>query len=202
MSIMLDTVSDVNARIAGRVRELRAVHGLSLDTLAAKSGVSRSMISLIERGESSPTATVLEKLAGALRVTMAEMFDSPASSHVAAGPVSRRTDQTEWKDPESGYVRRNLTPPGATQPFQLVEVHFPVGRRVLFDTGSRDAHVYQQVWILEGTMDITIGTARHRLQEGDCLAMQLDQPISFQNPGRKHARYVVGVASGAAPRRI
>src|SRR5262249_58931494 len=60
--------SEVNRRIADRVRELRAAHGLSLDALAGRSGVSRSMISLIERGESSPTAVVLEKLAAGLGV--------------------------------------------------------------------------------------------------------------------------------------
>ena len=59
--------SDINARIAGRVRALRAELGLTLDALAAKCDVSRSMISLVERGESSPTAVVLEKIAAARR---------------------------------------------------------------------------------------------------------------------------------------
>ena len=64
--IMEASATDLNARIAERVRELRAQRGLSLDALARKSGVSRSMISLIERGESSPTAVVLEKLAAGI----------------------------------------------------------------------------------------------------------------------------------------
>ena len=63
--IILDA-TNINQRIAERVRELRAARGLSLEALAAQSGVSRSMISLIERGESSPTAVVLDKLAVAL----------------------------------------------------------------------------------------------------------------------------------------
>src|SRR5205807_7058073 len=70
-SIMEDGTSDLNQRIAARVRGLRAAQGLSLAALAGKSGVSRSMISLIERGESSPTAVVLEKLAAGLGVTLA-----------------------------------------------------------------------------------------------------------------------------------
>src|SRR5262249_39970442 len=149
-------------------------------TLAARSGVSRSMISLIERGESSPTATVMEKLSRALGVTLATMFEMPSASHAIAGPVMRRADQPEWQDPESGYVRRNLTAPGTKQPFQLVDVHFPPGRRVVFETGPRDVQVYQQVFLLEGTMDITIDTHRHQLQVGDCLAMQLDKPMIFR----------------------
>ena len=56
--------ADINQRIARRVAALRASQGLSLDALAMQSGVSRSTISLIERGETSATAVVLEKLAG------------------------------------------------------------------------------------------------------------------------------------------
>src|SRR5207245_10769068 len=100
-STMEETVSDLNQRIAERVRELRAAHGLSLDALAGKSGVSRSMISVIERGESSPTAVVLEKLAAGLGVTLASLFDAPAA-RTPSGPVARREDQPQWRDPASG----------------------------------------------------------------------------------------------------
>ena len=91
MSNMKDGVPNVNQRIAARVRELRASHGLSLDALAGKSGVSRSMLSLIERGESSPTAVILEKLAAGLHVTLASLFDAPtAAAKALRGPVARR----------------------------------------------------------------------------------------------------------------
>ena len=193
---MADNASQLNHRIAGRVRELRAEQGLSLDSLARKSGVSRSMLSLIERGESSPTAVVLERLAGGLGVALASLFDAPtAVVKTPGGPVSRRKDQPEWEDPASGYVRRNVSPSGVTQPMQIVEVSFPAGARVAFETAPRPARVYQQIWVLDGTMDITVGRERHRLGDGDCLAMELDQPVLFHNPTRKPARYVVVVAS-------
>jgi len=193
---------NLNKRIAARVRELRGATGLSLDALAGKSGVSRSMISLIERGESSPTAVVLDKLAAALGVTVASLFDAPeAAARQADGPVTRRNDQPQWRDPASGYVRRNVSPSSVPQPFQIVEVHFPAGGRVAFETGGRDARVYQQIWLLEGTMDITAGTERHRLREGDCLAMQLDRPTMFHNPTRKRARYAVVIGSETISRR-
>ena len=201
-SIMEDTAIGLNQRIADRVRELRAAHGLSLDALASKSGVSRSMISLIERGESSPTAVVLEKLAAGLGVMLASLFDTPAAAaQAASGPVARRSDQPQWQDPASGYVRRNVSPPGVPQPMQIVEVHFPPGGRVAFETGARDLRVYQQVWVLEGAIDITLGTERHRLREGDCLAMLLDRPTIFHNPTRKPARYAVVIASETPSRR-
>src|SRR5258707_13993545 len=138
-SSMGDTASDLNQRIAERVRELRAAQGLSLDALASKSSVSRSMISLIERGESSPTAVVLEKLAAGLGVMLAALFDAPAAeAQGPSGPVARRDDQPQWRDPASGYLRRNVSPPGVPQPMQIVEVHFPAGERVAFETGGGD----------------------------------------------------------------
>jgi len=198
---MKEATSDLNQRIAGRVRELRAGQGLSLDALASKSGVSRSMLSLIERGESSPTAVILEKLAAGLRVTLASLFDAPAAAAEAPnGPVARRADQPQWKDPASGYIRRNVSPPGVPQPMQIVEVHFPPDGRVAFETGGRDTRVHQQVWVLEGAIDITLGVERHRLREGDCLAMQLDRPTMFHNPTRKPARYAVVIASDPSRR--
>lgn len=194
---MTESSSDLNQRIAERVRELRATKSLSLDALAAKSGVSRSMISLIERGESSPTAVVLERLATGLGVMLASLFDAPAA-RAPASPVARHAEQLQWQDPASGYLRRNISPPGVPQPMQIVEVHFPPGGRVAFETGARDVRVHQQVWVLEGAIDITLGDARHALREGDCLAMQLDRPTMFHNPTRKPARYAVVIATERA----
>jgi transcriptional regulator with XRE-family HTH domain len=198
---MEDTASDLNQRIAQRVRDLRAAQGFSLDALASKSGVSRSMISLIERGESSPTAVVLEKLATGLGVMLATLFDSPAAAQAPSGPVARRDDQPQWQDPASGYRRRNVSPPGVAQPMQIVEVHFPPGGRVAFESGVRDMRVHQQVWVLEGAIDVTVGVERHRLREGDCLAMQLDRPTMFHNATRKPTRYAVVIASETVSRR-
>ena len=202
VSTMEEVVSDLNQRIAERVRDLRAAQGLSLDTLAGRSGVSRSMISLIERGESSPTAVVLEKLAAGLGVMLASLFDMPAATAPApSGPVARREDQPRWQDPASGYLRRNVSPPGVPQPMQIVEVHFPARGRVAFEAGVRDTLVHQQVWVLEGAIDVTLGDECHRLRQGDCLAMQLDRPTMFHNPTRKPVRYAVVIASDTPARR-
>lgn len=192
---MKERSSDLNGRIAERVRELRAAHALSLDALAARSGVSRSMISLVERGESSPTAVVLEKLAAGLGVTMAAMFEAPHAEVDSRGPVARRDEQPLWRDPGSGYVRRNVSPAGVPQPMRIVEVEFPPKARVAFESGARDVHVHQQVWMLQGTIEITVGDERYRLRDGDCLAMRLDRPTMFHNPTRKPARYAVVMAS-------
>lgn len=195
---ILEAPADINQRIAERVRDLRAARGFSLEALAAQSGVSRSMISLIERGESSPTAVVLDKLAVALGVTLATLFDSSADAGARRGPVARRADQLEWQDPDSGYRRRNVSPSWVPQPMQIVEVHFPARARVAFE--SSDPRTCQQIWLLDGAIDVVQGPERYRLREGDCLAMQLDRPAIFHNPTAKAARYAVVISTHPAGR--
>lgn len=185
---------DINVLIGSRLRELRDERAWSLDVLAERSRVSRSTISLIERGESSPTAAVLDKLATALSVPLASLFESSAAQATAPSPVSRVDEQSVWTDPASGYIRRHLSP-GAPSALQLVEVNFPAGRCVSYDTGAREADIHQQVWILDGEMDITVGEIRWRLKRGDCLAMRLDCPTVFRNPTRKSARYLVALTT-------
>lgn len=187
---------DINLLIARRLRSLRDAQGLSLALLAERSGVSRSNISLIERGESSPTATVLDRLSAALGITLAALFDQPAEQPV---PVSRAADQVTWTDPVSGYLRRTLSPaPDAA--LQLVEVVFPPGGRVAYETASRDRDVHQQVWIIDGGMDIAVGDETWALAAGDCLAMRLDRPITFHNPTDQPARYLVVLSTDSSRR--
>jgi transcriptional regulator with XRE-family HTH domain len=185
---------DINELISRRVRILREERGYSLATLAELSGVGRSTISLIERGESSATATVLDKLATALGVPLAALFEQGGDGDSAPSPVSRAADQPVWTDPVSGYQRRHLSP-AAPSPIQLVEVVFPAGQRVAFDTSVRDADIQQQVWMIDGEMDITVGDARWQLATGDCLTMRVDRPVSFHNPGSKDARYLVALVT-------
>jgi transcriptional regulator with XRE-family HTH domain len=188
-------LEDINQRIARRVAALRADSGLSLDTLAARSDVSRSTISLIERGETSATAVVLEKLAAGLGVALAALFEV---ERAAPGPLMRRGEQPEWRDPASGYLRRNVSPPDHPSPMRIVEVEFPAGRRVVLEGAGPHAVIHQQVWLLAGAMELTRGGQTHRLEAGDCLAMRLDGPVQFHNPTRKPARYAVVIANEPA----
>jgi transcriptional regulator with XRE-family HTH domain len=183
----------INSRIASRVRALRADLGMTLDALAAKSDVSRSMISLVERGESSATAVVLEKIATGLGVPLATLF---ADSSASANPVSRRGDRTPWRDPQSGYVRRNISPASFPSPIQIVEIVLPAGASVAYETGARDVSIHQQIWVQEGSIEVTLGSVTYRLAEDDCFAMQLNEPTAYRNRTRKPARYIVIVATG------
>jgi mannose-6-phosphate isomerase-like protein (cupin superfamily) len=90
-----------------------------------------------------------------------------------------------------------------SSPIQLVEVSFPAGQRVAYETTTRDVDVHQQVWIIEGAMEVTVGESQWTLDAGDCLAMRLDQPISYHNPTAKPTRYLVSLVTQAhkPPRR-
>jgi transcriptional regulator with XRE-family HTH domain len=205
MSTMQDRAAtpitpDINSRIANRVRALRTDLDMTLDALAAKCDVSRSMISLVERGESSPTAVVLEKIATGLGVPLATLFDDSSAS---ANPVSRSDDRTPWRDPQSGYVRRNISPANFSSPIQIVEIVLPAGARVAYETGARDVKIHQQIWVREGSIELTLGSVTYRLSEDDCLAMQLNESTTFRNRTRKPARYIVIVATerSRAPKR-
>ena len=183
---------NINARIARQVRTRRMDLGLSLDALAANCSVSRSMISLIERGESSATAVVLEKIATGLAVPLAALFADPTAP---VDPVARAADRVSWRDPQSGYLRRNISPANFPSPLQIVEVELPAGARVAYETGAREVGIHQQIWVRQGSLELTLGRRTWRLGEGDCLAMQLNEPTIFRNRTRKPVRYIVVLAS-------
>ena len=183
---------DIDTFLARRVRDLRKARDLTLTQLAEQSGVSRSMISLIERQETSPTAAVLNKLADAFGISLPTLFAGEAAAH---DPASRRPKQPVWTDPASGYTRRHLSPLGVASPIELVEVNFPAGETVVFDNPVRKTGVQQQVWLLKGAMDITLDNQTWQLAAGDCLAMSLRERITFHNPGPQAARCVLALCS-------
>ncbi|MGP4771278.1 helix-turn-helix domain-containing protein [Acinetobacter sp. PFS20] len=187
-------MEDINIRIAQQVRELRLARGYTLDVLATRCQVSRSAISLIERGEASPTAVVLEKLANGLGVPLTQLFDIPQNNQ-SPQPMVRRTQQSEWKDPETGYIRRQVSPPNWKSPFQIVEIEFPPQSRITYEISETSKVVQQQLWVVEGEIDIQLGDSSYALSTGDCLAMQLNQPVIYSNNSSQVARYILVVSN-------
>jgi mannose-6-phosphate isomerase-like protein (cupin superfamily) len=129
-------------------------------------------------------------------VPLATLFDDAGAS---TNPVSHRADRQPWRDPQSGYVRCNVSPPDVSSPIRIVEVMLPAGAHVAYDAGPSEVHIHQQIWVQEGSVEVTVDTLVHRLGEGDCLAMRLNVPTAFKNRTRKAARYIVVVSSGRAP---
>ena len=194
----MDTLAEdgeLDGRIAQKVRELRQQRGLSLEALAARCDVSRSMLSLIERAETSATAVTLEKVARGLEVTLGMLLEEASLPASPPSPLVRRREQTVWRDPESGYERRQLSAHGFGAGLSLAEIVLPAKARVTFENGHATGRVRQQVWLMSGTLELTANRTKHVLREGDCLAMDLDAPTVFHNPKARAARYLVAVAS-------
>ncbi|UDL96353.1 helix-turn-helix domain-containing protein [Lichenihabitans sp. PAMC28606] len=185
--------SSIDIQIGQRVRQLRASRNLTLEDLAQSAKVSRAMLSRIERGESSPTAQLLGKICVGLDVTLSALF---AEAATPARPLSRRDDQPTWRDPATHYLRRSVSPLGTGSTVDIIEVEFPPGGRVAFDA-QRLAGTDQQVWVLEGTLEMSLGDEVFRLDPGDCLWMRFDRPIQFHNPTERPIRYAVIIAQGA-----
>jgi transcriptional regulator with XRE-family HTH domain len=176
--------------IGHRVAERRAALKLALDEVAARTGVSRAMISRIERGEVHASAVVLDKLCAGLGMTLSTLFARSTPSQ-----LSRRADQSVWKDPASGYVRREVAPSGTGSPVRIVEVDFPAGATISLEK-SRHRLIDQHVWILAGQIEITLPECIYSLATGDCLHMRPDdEGITFRNVTGKPARYAVILTS-------
>jgi len=191
----------LDQRIAAKVRELRRRRGLSLEALAARCDVSRSMLSLIERAETSATAVTLAKVARGLEVPLGQLLEGAPAPGRTPSPLARRSEQTVWRDPESRYERRQLSPHGLGVGLNLAEILLPAKARVTFENGHAAGKVRQQVWLLAGTLELTANGTKHVLHEGDCLAMDLEAPTVFYNPKARAARYLVAVATTVEGRR-
>lgn len=191
--IMENGIDPLESAIGDRLRLLRAARNQTLEDLAAASGVSRAMISRIERGEASPTAQLLSRLCAALDLTLSAFF---AFSGTEGDPLSRREAQTVWRDPETGYQRRAVSAPDTASRVDVVEVEFPAGGRIAYPPETGRAGMTQHVWLFSGTLRMTVGGTVHDLRPGDCLYMNITEGHVFENPGDTPARYAVVLDRG------
>lgn len=190
--------------LAARLRVEREARGWSLSDLAGHSGVSRAMISKVERAEASPTAALLGRLSGAFGLTLSTLLARAEGDASGAGRVTRAGAQPLWRDPATGYLRRAVSPAGADP--ELVHVELPPGARVAYPA-SAYAHLRGQcVWVLLGELVFREGTTEHRLAAGDCLALGPPADCEFVNDGAGPCAYLVALVralpSVRQPRRV
>lgn len=182
-------VEDSEARLARRIRLERDARGWSLADLAERSGVSKAAISKIEREEVSPTAAILVRIAVAFDLTLAGLL---VRAEGDGGRLSRAADQPVWRDPATGYVRRQVLA-RPDHPLEIVEVDLPPGRQVDFPASSY-ANIRQAIWVRRGELVVHEGGDRHVLGPGDCLSFGPPSPVVIANPGAQPCSYVVVLA--------
>jgi transcriptional regulator with XRE-family HTH domain len=184
---------DSPAAFGERLRGARKARNWAIGRLAAESGVSRAMISKIERGESSPTAVLLGKLSAALELSVSELL---APRDGRPGAVRRAAVIPRWQDPGTGYLRRQVSTPGF--PAAVTEVTLPAGARVPYPAGAY-AFIAQLIWVLAGQLTLADGPATHVLGPGDAFELGEPRPREFRNETAAGCRYLVIVVRTAAP---
>jgi len=171
--------SDIHDRLAASLRAARKARGLSLDAAAKLSGVSRSMVSQIERGESSPTVATLWALTQALQLDFAGLLEgrTPPGIEVTragAAPVIQR----------GGVTIRILSAPESVGSHEVYELVFAKDARLVSDPHSPGCR--EHLTVLEGRLTVSSGDAADQLDPGDVARYPADRPheIAARGPAR------------------
>jgi transcriptional regulator with XRE-family HTH domain len=186
---MSTTLSDLDSRLGARIKAERESRDWSLTDLAQRSGVSRAMINKVERGEASPTASLLGRLSGAFGLTLSTLLARTETGR--AGRLVRANDQLLWTDPATGYVRRQIAPaPGSDLPIEVVKVELPAGASVTFPAASY-TFIREVIWVLEGCLTFVEAEVAHRMEPGDCLEVGRAADCTFRNDQSGLCTYIV-----------
>ena len=186
---MTSLIDETGAQIAARIKLERDARGWSLADLAGRAGVSKATISKIERGEVSPTAVILVRLAGAFDLTLAGLL---LRAEGEPDRVSRAASQSVWRDPATGYVRRQIMS-RPDHPLEMVQIELPPGQKVELPASSY-AHIRQAVWMLGGELVVQEDGQRHALAAGDCLAFGPPSDVMLANDSAAPCHYLVVLA--------
>jgi transcriptional regulator with XRE-family HTH domain len=185
---MSTIVDKMTPALAHRIAAERADRGWTLAELAARSGVSRAMLSKIERGNASPTAALLGRLSGAFGLTLSTLL---ARAERSQGRLLRASAQLTWQDPASGYIRRQVSPPSEL-PLELIEVELPASAEVSFPASSY-AFIRQIIWVMRGRLLFVEGAELHELGAGDSLLLGAPSDCTFRVRGHEPCHYLVAV---------
>lgn len=181
---MLDNLS---ARLAGRLKDLRQSRGWPLDHLAAESGLSRATLSRMEKGEVSPTAESLGRLCAAYGLPLSRLMMMVEESFTPKVPFEA---QSEWRDPETGYTRRSVSPPAGGLSGEVLECHLPPAASIRYEAPPKPGQEHHLI-LLDGALTLTVDGVPHQLTGGDCLRYHLSGPNTFETGADRGARYIL-----------
>lgn len=183
------TMLTTEQRLAARLTDLRLQQAWSLEQLSTITGISRATLSRIERGETSPTASLLNRLCVAYGCTMSRLL----SEVEACAPLwIPREQQPVWRDEQSGFIRRNLSPPASAFRAELIEGELRAGALIEYNAPPISG-IEQHIWLLTGELVIVMEAQRWHLHPGDCLRFHLTGSSSFHAPSEQDAHYLLVV---------
>lgn len=171
-------------QLGPRLRAERQRCGVSLEALAAASGVSRSMISDVERNAKMPTVLVLARLATALGVTVSRLLGEDQPTRVI---TIRRADQAAITE-AAGWQRRILSPTLPGVEFEFIRTTIPAGV-VVGEFAPHVAGSREYIAVESGELTVTLDGTDHRLKTGDSLYYAGDCTHAFANAGDQECVY-------------
>ena len=181
--------------VGPRVRALREAMGLSLRDLAQRTGVSAPMLSQVERGETSPTLAVANRIASGLELTLSQLLRLDEADGVT---VVKRSERRGGGAENTGHTYEIVTPP---LPGQRAEVSCHVlaagastggpGDPPMHEAGSRETAI-----VTDGGVRLVVGEAHYDLGDGDSVTFDADLPHHFENPHPDEARFLSVVSAG------
>jgi transcriptional regulator with XRE-family HTH domain len=177
------------SEIARHVRLERDARNWSMADLAERSGVAKASISKIERGEMSPSAAILARLAAAFDLTLAGLL---LKAEGQKDRLTRAADQPVWRDPATGYRRRQIFS-RPDHPLEMVQVELPAGQKVSFPAWTY-AHARHVVWVQMGELMLIEGGQRNLLKTGDSLGFGSPAEVTYVNESTRPCHYVVALA--------
>jgi transcriptional regulator with XRE-family HTH domain len=155
------------------IKARRQALGLSLEALSEQSGVSRAMLSDIERGSKSPTVRVVSQIAEGLGCTVSQLLGDSTAEATQMLSLVRRSERRVLLDPQSGVERALLSPDFLRHGIEVLWYTIPPGA----DTGDFPAHrpgVEEQLTVIAGRMECRVGAQAVTLETGDSLWFQAD----------------------------
>jgi transcriptional regulator with XRE-family HTH domain len=180
-------------KLGRQVRLERSQRGLSLNELAERAGVSRSMLSAVERGHKAPTVLVLDRIATGLGTSLARLLGDPRQGRVI---LLRHGDQDVARDP-SGWERRILSPVLPGVEFEFMRTTIPGG----VDAGVFAPHgggSREYLAVERGRLRLTLDGVVHTLRTGDSIYYSGDCDHGFANPGDRDCVYYLAMDVTAA----
>jgi transcriptional regulator with XRE-family HTH domain len=183
-----DVLDDSGLRLAQRLRQLRLERQWSLDDLVARSAISRATLSRMENNEVSPTASVLGRLCVVYGLTMSRLL---AQVEVNAAALVARKDQPAWTDPDTGFRRRQISPPAPEFECELLECELPAGARIAYDAPARTG-LEHHLYLRSGALEVILDGRSHTLSPGDCLRYRLYGASEFKT-AKRGAQYLLVV---------
>lgn len=184
---MDNALESADQRLAQRLCGLRQRQGWSLETLAQFTGISRATLSRVERAETSPTASLLNRLCAAYGLTMSRLL-----SELEEEPpeLLQRDRQPVWIDRASGFHRRSVSPPAPLFKAEFIEGTLDAGAVIVYDAPSVPG-LEHHLWLLGGALELTLEQRIFKLEPGDCLRYRLLGSSRFYASGPEPAHYTL-----------